>query len=413
MKHKQPYSNSLFSGPFAHVLVACLTMAGIGLPPSVHALGLRVPNQDPEAIGRANAFVATADNPSAIYYNPAGIAQLPGQNLQISSLAYLNVYAKYKSPAGSTIENDHEFLPVPAVHCTYTPDESDFSFGLGVYAPFGLSMKWPESASFRTSGIEGCLDYITINPVIAWKIHETLSIAAGPAFNISNIELRRGLIPDGSYGYTDSFKFDGDDAAWGFTLGLLWQPSEQWSVGASYRSAVKMSYDGTGNVQPSPPLAGAFPSNAGMDYPQIIMAGVSYRPTTNWNVEIDADWTDWNTFNDVTVAGAGTLPFHWRSSWMIGIGATRQLKNGWHVSAGYFFSQNTTPDLYYNPVVADTDLHVGTVGFGRKSEHWSWALACEIIGGPWNSVDNPADPTVAGKYKLFSPAVSAAIGYRF
>src|SRR3954470_11069347 len=51
-------------------------------PLSAHALGFRFPNQDAEAIGRGDAFAATADNPSAIYYNPAGITQLEGQNLQ-------------------------------------------------------------------------------------------------------------------------------------------------------------------------------------------------------------------------------------------------------------------------------------------------------------------------------------------
>ena len=52
------------------------------LPMSVHALGFRIPNQDAEATAKGNAFVATADNPSAIYYNPAGITQLEGTHAQ-------------------------------------------------------------------------------------------------------------------------------------------------------------------------------------------------------------------------------------------------------------------------------------------------------------------------------------------
>ena len=409
MKRTIPYPNFVAQRCAAQTLAASLAVAIVGTALSANALGLRVPNQDPEAIGRANAFVATADNPSAIYYNPAGIPQLQGQNLQVSSLAYLNIYAEYQSPAGTTLKNKHEVLLVPAIHYTFTPKESDISFGLGIYAPFGLSMKWPDDAPFRTRGIEGSLDYVTINPVVAWKVTDTLSLAAGPALNVSRIELRQGMgiIP------TDSFNFKGDDSAWGFTAGLLWHPHDKWSFGASYRSAVKVNYSGTGDAQPAPPFPGSFASSAKVDFPQVIIAGVSYRPSTNWNIEFNADWADWNTFNDVTVAGAGTFPFHWNSSWMLGIGATRHLKNGWYVSAGYFFSQNTTPDRYYDPVIADTDLHVGTVGVGRKGKRWSWALACEIIGGPWNSVENPLDPTVAGKYRLFSPALSASIGYRF
>src|SRR5262245_56879978 len=58
-------------------------------PTPVFGIGFRIPNQDAEAIARGNAFVATADNPSAIYYNPAGITQLEGHNAQIGVLNYL------------------------------------------------------------------------------------------------------------------------------------------------------------------------------------------------------------------------------------------------------------------------------------------------------------------------------------
>jgi hypothetical protein len=44
----------------------------VGSAPSF-GVGFRLPNQDPVAIARGNAFAATADNPSAMYYNPAGI----------------------------------------------------------------------------------------------------------------------------------------------------------------------------------------------------------------------------------------------------------------------------------------------------------------------------------------------------
>src|SRR6266576_5722952 len=62
--------------------IALLFSSVLLFPISAKAVGFRLPNQDPEAIARGNAFVATADNPSAIYYNPAGITQLEGNNLR-------------------------------------------------------------------------------------------------------------------------------------------------------------------------------------------------------------------------------------------------------------------------------------------------------------------------------------------
>src|SRR5512141_2677713 len=73
-----------------------LTILGF-LRADTQAVGFRLPNQDPEAIARGNAFVATADNPSAIYYNPAGITQLEGNNLR-AGIYFVSAGIDYTSP---------------------------------------------------------------------------------------------------------------------------------------------------------------------------------------------------------------------------------------------------------------------------------------------------------------------------
>ena len=91
-----------------------LSAAIFGAALNVHGVAFRLPNQDPEAIARGNAFVATADNPSAIYYNPAGITQLEGH--QISAGMYLvSAGTEYTSPLGIRAKTDTTFQPVPQV----------------------------------------------------------------------------------------------------------------------------------------------------------------------------------------------------------------------------------------------------------------------------------------------------------
>src|SRR5437762_2824595 len=138
------------------------------LPWSALGLGSRIPNQDAEAIARGNAFAATADDPAAIYYNPAGITQLEGQHFQVGSLFYLNIYADYDSPSGERTENRTRIVPVPNLHYTITLKDLPLSFGLGVYAPFGLGMEWPDNAPFRNAGLEAKLNYLTLNPLVPW-----------------------------------------------------------------------------------------------------------------------------------------------------------------------------------------------------------------------------------------------------
>ncbi|MGN6555801.1 MAG: OmpP1/FadL family transporter [Verrucomicrobiota bacterium] len=389
------------------------------LPTTVFGLGFRIPNQDAEAIARGNAFVATADNPSAIYYNPAGISQLSGQNIQVGDLNYLGINTHYEASSGGETDTHFEVLPVPQIHYTLSLKETPLSFGLGIYAPFGLGVEWPQDSGFRSLAIESRLQYMTINPVIAWKVNPTLSIAVGPTINYSEIMFRRGLTSP-----TDKFKFEGDDFAFGFNAGILWQPHEQWSFGATYRSATTMNYEGKTKYDPGVSIPSA-ETTAKVAFPQIATAGISYRPTPKWNIEVDVDWSDWDTLNTVVLKGTDAifgsnlpLKLNWHQSWFYELGVTRYFDDGWFVSAGYFFSGDTTSERNFTPAVPDTDLHVGSLGVGHKGENWRWTLAGQIIAGPprtiANSEPNPfTGETADGSYQLFVPTVSFSVGYQF
>ena len=75
--------------------------------------------------------------------------------------------------------------------------------------------------------------FTLINPVIAWRLHPTLTLAIGPTFNYSDANLQSA-----------TFKFDGDGFGFGFTAGLLWQPHEKWSFGLNFHSATDLTLDG-------------------------------------------------------------------------------------------------------------------------------------------------------------------------
>jgi long-chain fatty acid transport protein len=381
-------------------------------------IGYRLPHQDPEAVARGNAFIATADNPSAIYYNPAGITQLEGQHLRLG-LYTISAQTRYRSFGGESFETDFKLQPVPQFYYTVSPRDNPFSFGLGVYAPYGLGVFWPENTTFRTLGIEGRLTYVSVNPVVAWQIHPTLSLAIGPTINASRIRLLQGVaVRD------DEFKFKGEGVDYGFNAGLRWQPHEKWAFGVSYRSATEVDYSGRNYYELVAPAAATFSAKTKgeLHFPQFVMAGISYRPTTNWNVEVFVDWTDWDALDTVTLRPKGLpsidIPLNWESSFLTGIGITRYFQNRFFVSGGYFFSENSTSERDFSPIVPDTDLHVGSLGFGYRGNRWSWAVAGQLITGPWRTVDESLSrslvgETADGKYKWFNQAVNVAVGYHF
>jgi long-chain fatty acid transport protein len=404
-------SHTCGGGSCAALLLAVLSWTAWA--PDAGALGVRVPNQDASAIARGNAFVATADNPAAIYYNPAGITQLEGHNLQLGSLVYLGIYGTYDSPTHARTENTPQALLVPSLNYVFTPTNFPLSFGFGVYEPFGFRVEWPNHAPFRQEGTDATLNYVTLNPVVAWKIVPALSISVGPTFNYSQFDVTQGVTPDPNMPPGNRFHFKDDNWGYGFNAGLLWQPLAQWSFGASYRSSTRLNYQGNASLQPSPPLPALGSSSLKVDFPQVVIGGVSYRPNTNWNIEVDVDWTDWSSFKEFAIQKVPAQTLDWRSSFMYEIGVTRYLRKGYYLSAGYFYSVDSTSDEHYTPLVPDSDLHIASVGGGFRGLHWSWALAFQAIFGESHFVNHAADPNVDGRYQIFTPTLSLSLGYHF
>lgn len=407
-----------------------------GVPLLLPANGMRVVSQDSFAAARGEAFVATADNPSAIYYNPAGITQIEGGDLR------LGLYNLYLAPtftptngaanAGNEYELNKHFAFVPQTYFTYSLPDSAWSFGAGLYAPYGAGISWPQDTGFRAVATRGRLSYIRLNPVAAVELAPTLSLAAGLMADYGNINLEQGLRARENP-FANSFRFQGEGWSVGYNVGLLWQPSEIVSIGATFRSTTTINFEGKTEMEQQPVIR---PTRLGasmeMEFPLTAVIGVSYRPTTNWNVEFDADYTDWSSVGKLTIKQEGTPPFpvqpnvpvnlHWQESWLLSAGVTRYLKDGWHLSAGYAFNQNSVPDDYYQPLVADLDRHFFTVGAGRKGRKYDFDVAYQLGYGPDRHVSGSLPPSQPGfsagqngdgTYDFISHAVLISFGIHF
>jgi long-chain fatty acid transport protein len=415
----KPLTSPFLPANSEHPLVArglaVLAWSLLVCPVQTNAVGFRLPNQDPEGIARGNAFAATADNPSAIYYNPAGITQLDGQQAR-AGIYLISADTSYTSPSGAKAETDAKFQPVPQLYYVNSLDNLPLSFGLGVYAPYGLALDWGDQNPFRTVAQSGSLLYACVNPVVAWRVLPSLSIGVGPTINYSQASLRQGF---SSFNPHDQFKFDGDALGYGFNAGILWQPLTQWAFGFNYRSATTLVYDGHTETVPSAP-APYFPSTstkATIEYPQFVVGGVSFRPTENWNFEFDLDWTDWNVVKTIVFRGTplGNIPFvlNYQSSFMYEFGATRQLGNGFFVSAGYIYSENSSPDRNFAPIIPDSDLHLGNVGFGHHGVRWDWAVSYTLAYNPGRDVKNDVNPLADGTYRTLNNAINLSATYKF
>jgi long-chain fatty acid transport protein len=408
-------------------------MAAVAGVETLEAGGFSLPDQDAFATARGEAFVATADNSSAIYYNPAGITQLDGSDVRLGVYG-IDLDPSYKAPGSSTTYNNEATLhAVPEIFYTQGLKDTPVTLGLGVYSPFGLGLKWPQDSGLRTAGDESNLEDYRINPVAAIKLPWNLSVAAGLMVDYSSINLEEGLTPIPNH---DLFQYKGNGWSTGYNLGLLWQPIEKLSFGATFRSSARMDYSGqTVTESQGAPLKQlpATYSSATLNYrfPLEVAGGISYRPTKKWNLEFDTEYTDWSelsSFNIHQDNASSVLPlnnipvtFDWTSSWYFEWGATRYFDNGWHVSAGYIFNENAAPDAHYTPLVADGNHHFFSLGTGYKGRHFNFDVAYQLGYGPNETVTGSAAPLgypssyhpADGTYAYLSNAVLLTLGWHF
>jgi long-chain fatty acid transport protein len=389
-------------------LGACLAL----IPAALSASGTRVGFKDAFATARGNAFVATADNPSAIYYNPAGLTQLKGE--EFSATAYeVSFGADYRAPNGAATSMNHQDQFIPQVYYAWAPENASWALGLGFYCPFGLSTDWPTTSGFRTFATKNEETYYTLNPVVAWRVSDMLSLGGGLTFNRLKVDLRRGigLMPG------DEFRFNADGNDIGFNLGLRWQPAEQHAFGLSYQHHTSFDLSGTATASPYAPGEAA---TSTFDFPEVLIAGYSYRPTPQWNVEANIDWTNWSRLKTAVISkpsGAVYLPFNWQASCFYELGLTRYFPSGWQVSAGYTLSENSVPDASWNPAVPDATRHFWCAGVGYSQGLVRFMLTLQRATAPTRTITGVINPatgeTANGSYSTSINTFALSLDYRF
>ena len=97
------------------------------------------------------------------------------------------------------------------------------SFGLGLYAPYGGKITWPQDTGFRTVAVSGSLQYVTINPVVAVKVLPSLSVAGGAMVNYVDLDTAQGLLQN-QKPLTNFFRFDGQGWSFGYNVGVRCAP---------------------------------------------------------------------------------------------------------------------------------------------------------------------------------------------
>lgn len=320
------------------------------------------------ATAKGNAWVATADNAAAVYYNPAGLTQM--ERPEVRGGVYAIVLDNEARIGGRSYQMKRTVQGVP--HLFYAqPYDDRWSFGLGVYSPFGLGGDWGDRTPFRTVVKEAKIVDIATAGAAAYKINDQWSIGANVALHSASLELERGIFP----GMGEDFvRIEGDGFWVNGKFGLHFKPSERHAFALTYATGISGTIDGelTSSVLPR--------GDAEVDItlPATAAIGYSYRPSPGWNIEANLEWVDWDSFDDLPVrsaslpGGQSATPYQWKSCLIYEVGVSYRTSGGWVYAVGYDLNGNSQPDSTFNPVVSDANRSWFNAGFGHEGKDWSW-----------------------------------------
>ncbi len=328
------------------------------------ASGILVPGIGDKATSMGGAFRALANDWSAAWWNPAGLAYL--ETSEFTTQLMINIPRPNFTPdinfSGYSVgyRNGTEWVPDDRIY--YLPNAAGFykfpnannlKAGIAIIFPYGMGSKWDlfdplpgynNTAEYPGTDHELNFVVVDVHPTVAKElVQDKLSAGLGISIQNGDFNYRRvHFIP--SYSFTtnsdtlerpyDNFVMDSKTQAngWGFgiNLGLLYKASPKLNLAISYRSPVNIELSGHTKQRvyfpDNQPLREADTSlvpflSGGVTYnkpsldmtlklPSEIGLGLAFFPSEKFTLTADLAFTQWSRFDqwDLEYKGNATTP---------------------------------------------------------------------------------------------------------
>jgi long-chain fatty acid transport protein len=392
------------------------------LPLSAHASGFHIDEQDARATGRAGAVTANPGNASAIYYNPAGIAELRGLNL-VGGVSLVSPSAEFTSAAdGSQTSAKAQTFVLPQLFASWRASEL-LAIGVGIYSPFGLALDWPASSPGRTSVRQAELRTLFITPTLAFALSKWvpgLALGAGLDLVPASVRLSRDIL----FG-TDvaTVALSGEAFSVGARAGITYRPPalRGWSFGLTYRSPVQLDFDGHADFDASPVYRPSLPPdgdvNTSVTLPQSVGLGIAFDPLPAWQIEVDGSWRGWSSYDQLDVelpdGSVDSSRKDWEDSLTLRIGSELTWAERWSARIGVIWDQTPVPATTLDFQLPDANRVDLSLGVGAQlSSVFALDLGVLYVLPQERSTSNldPFEPPVKGRFKVDAWVVGLTLG---
>ncbi|MGQ9618474.1 MAG: OmpP1/FadL family transporter [Candidatus Aminicenantia bacterium] len=394
---------------------------------SLFGNGLNLNSIGSKALSMGGAFIALANDFSAIYWNPAGITQFdsPYFGFYLTDVIPTGNYALTLAKVDTSFTKHY----ISGMAGFYRPLTEKLFAGVGIYVPSGLGSKWKGDELKNLTGGKSLewmsrIGVITFSPVFAYKFSDKISVGGTLNINYGMMELKTSAKSD---------QYSDDATGWGFgaTFGLLLKPADFLSLGFTFKTASKVSFEGTAEMLALKAYSYlGVPTESELErditWPIWIGGGIAFKPMEKLTLTADVQWTKWSDIDFVKTDYKSTywktlfaytpekeedLYFYWKDATQIRFGLEYLLKENIALRAGFYHDPSPAPDDTMNILLPIFTNNVITVGLGYKSENLNFDFGFEYLMGKERDVA-PSLHNMPGNYKMKIIVPTISIGYK-
>lgn len=359
--------------------IATALVGMLGCCDYTHAAGFAILEQSASMAGSAYAGgAAEVADASTVFFNPAGMTRLCGDQAVVGAQViaprakYHDDDSRIKSSFGGALLTGHghrgggQVSVIPSLYITKTFEDGclcGWSVGLGVNSPFGQSTKYNHQWQGRYYANHSFISTVNINPSVAYRINECLSVGAG--LNIMHLHGKfTNAVDFGSIlfaatsgslgtpqGQDGRVTIKGNSWGVGANAGLLWEINECTRIGVHYRSQVhhhiRNAHETFHNVPVQ--LASTFQNaraRSKVTLPENLSVSAFHQLNSCWAIMGDVTWTRWSHLRELRFKFKSNQPdgvttLHWKNTYRYALGVNYTPDECWNFRGG--FMHDATP----------------------------------------------------------------------
>ncbi len=346
-------------------------------PFAAQAAGYALAEQSGSGLGNAFAGAAAiAEDASTVYANPAGMTYIEGTQA-VSVLHLIKPSIEFNNrgsvagtarPLGSEGGNAGDLAFVPNFYFVMPLNEKT-KFGLGVNAPFGLKTEYDKDWIGRFQGIKSELKTININPSLAFKINDQLSLGFGLSAMWAQAELSSAV----NLGAAErSSTVKGDDWGFGYNLGAIYQVTTDTRIGVAYRSKIDQHLKGDVKFSVSNGPTPNGDVNADVSLPETLSVSTFSKLNDRWDLLADATWTRWSRFEELAIyRDSGALltrtTENWDNTMRYSVAVNYHYSDTIKLRAGLAYDESPVSEAFRTTRIPDNDRKWISFGAGWQA----------------------------------------------